>query len=245
MAFRIERGVFKIKRNNKFVKAFDFDAEGKLKATDADGNITEDYLTVSGKAADANRLDGLDSSAFARTTELNAPAAPSLVSKASKQDTIQFTFNQSSGADYYEIWSSVGNNTDFGLVGKVDPSSVSSTMTFTDATFNTNSGTIYYRVYGIQKGIYSSPLEFNHSFSWSAPAISIKASSVLDFILLSWEPVESRLVKGYRIKHHATSGTPSSSSATTIATTANSTFAYSVPAGELNLNHEFFIEPVY
>lgn len=173
------------------------------------------------------------------------PSAPSLVSKATNGDGVQITFNSSSNSEYYEIWSSVGNATDYALVGKVDPSSVASQMTFVDATMSTNSATIYYRVYGINKGIYGNPLEFSHSFSWTSPDIVPSSNVLMDLVIVTWEKPQSRLVKGFTIKKHSTAGTPSYGSATTIASTTNTMFVYTVSRTEVDYNHEFWIEPIY
>lgn len=172
------------------------------------------------------------------------PSTPTLVSKNNNGDAVQFTFNQSNG-QYYEIWSSVGNTNDYALIGKVDPNSVTAQMTFLDSTINTNSATVYYRVYAINKGIYGVPLEFNHAFSWSAPDIVPTSNVVMDFILVSWEKPASRLVKGFTVKMHAASGTPAYASASVVASTTNTMFVYNVPSNQLDYNHEFWIEPIY
>ncbi len=173
-----------------------------------------------------------------------SPSAPTLVSKATNGDGIQITFNQSNG-QYYEIWSSVGNATDYALVGKVDPNSVAAQMTFIDSTMNTNSATIYYRIYAINKGVYGPPLEFSHSFSWTAPDIVPTSNVLMDLVIVTWEKPQSRLVKGFIVKLHSSSGTPSYASATQVANTTNTMFVYNVPRTQLDYNHEFWIEPVY
>lgn len=172
------------------------------------------------------------------------PSAPTLVSKATNGDGVQITFNQSNG-QYYEIWSSVGNATDYALVGKVDPNSVAAQMTFIDSTMNTNSATIYYRIYAINKGVYGPPLEFSHSFSWSSPDIVPTSNVLMDLVIVTWEKPQSRLVKGFIVKLHSSSGTPSYASATQVANTTNTMFVYNVPRTQLDYNHEFWIEPVY
>ena len=173
-----------------------------------------------------------------------SPSAPTLVSKTTNGDGIQFTFNQSNG-QYYEIWSSVGNATDYSLVGKVDPNSVAAQMTFIDKTFVDASATIYYRIYAINKGVYGPPLEFNHSFSWTAPEIAPTSNVLMDLIIVNWEAVDSRLVRGYEVRLHSTSGTPTYSSASVVATTTNTMFVYSVPSNQLDYNNEFWINPLY
>jgi hypothetical protein len=172
------------------------------------------------------------------------PSAPTLASKATNGDGIQITFNQSNG-QYYEIWSSVGNATDYSLVGKVDPNSVAAQMTFIDSTMNTNSATIYYRIYAINKGVYGPPLEFNHAFSWSSPDIAVSSNVLMDLVIVTWEKPQSRLIKGFIVKLHSSSGTPSYASATQVANTTNTMFVYNVPRPEFDYNHEFWIEPVY
>ena len=173
------------------------------------------------------------------------PTAPSLVETATNGDAVQLTFNASGNAEYYEIWSSVDNQTDYALVGKVDPDSVTASMTFLDATVNKNSATVYYRVYGISTGIYSPALTFNHAFSWSAPDIVPTSVAVLDTILVTWEKPTSRLVKSFTVKYHGSPGTPAYGSAVVVASTTNTIYAHKIDRAEVDWNHEFWIEPVY
>ena len=170
-----------------------------------------------------------------------APGTPGLSTKATNGDGIAITFTAAANAEYYEIWSSVGNTTSYGLVGKVDPSSVASTMSYQDDTPITT-GTIYYRIYAINKGRYGTPLEFNHAFSYTVadPAV-VNVVSTLNAFFITWEPSNSRLCSGYTVTHHASSGTPAQGSGTTIYTGKNTVAVYSIPDGELDLNHQFWV----
>lgn len=192
-------------------------------------------VTVTGDISVTGTVDGQDISTF------NVPGTPGLSSSTTNGDGIAIIFTAASSAEYYEIWSSVGNQTNFGLVGKVDPSSVASTMSYQDDT-PLVTGTIYYRIYGINKGRYGAPLEFSHNFTYTLPdpATMVVSSDLTTFLIL-WEPVQSRLVGGYTLKHHATSGTPSEGSATAIYTGNNTTYFYNIPDSEVNLNHQFWV----
>jgi hypothetical protein len=70
MAFRIDRGVFKFYDTAKadYVSRFKIDDEsGELVELNTSGEVVDGYLKTSGKAADSNLLDGVDSSAFLRS----------------------------------------------------------------------------------------------------------------------------------------------------------------------------------
>ena len=174
-------------------------------------------------------------------TTISTPGTPGLSSKATNGDGIAMTITAASNAEYYEIWSSINSTTNYGLVGKIDPSSVASTMSFQDDTPATT-GTIYYRVYGINKGKYGTPLEFSHAFSYTCPdPATVTIASTLNMFMITWEPVQSRLCSGYTVTHHASSGTPTQGSATTIYTGKNTVALYPIPDGELDLNHQFWV----
>lgn len=217
------------------------DVEGSLNIAAADiPNLSASVITHG--TLNAARIPVLP---YAASSSFTIPSTPTIVSVATNGDGIQVSFNSSLNSQYYEIWSSINNQDDFGLVGKIDPLSVSSVMTFLDATVNSNSATVYYRVYGINKGIYSQALSFSHVFSWTAPDIVPTSTSSMDLLFISWEPVTSRLVSGYQIKHHSGIGSTSYASSAIIASTSNTTYIHTIGGEALSYNHEFWIEALY
>lgn len=67
MAFRINRGIFQFKDGKDFINKFKIDTSGEMVEVDANGDPIDAYLKSGDKAADANKLDGIDSSAFLRS----------------------------------------------------------------------------------------------------------------------------------------------------------------------------------
>ena len=219
---------------------YEFEVFGAAKVN-SDFASTGQINASGGNSSQWNTAYGWGNHATAGYTTTPTPGTPGLSSKSTNGDGIAMTITAASNAEYYEIWSSINGTTSYGLVGKIDPSSVASTMSFQDDTPATT-GTIYYRVYGINKGKYGSPLEFSHAFSYTCPdPATVTIASTLNMFMITWEPVQSRLCSGYTITHHASSGTPTQGSATTIYTGKNTVALYPIPDGELDLNHQFWV----
>jgi hypothetical protein len=115
-------------------------------------------------------------------------------------------------------------------------------MSYTDNTFNRGNVTVYYRIYAINNGVYGNHVEFSQAINYKAPdPENTYVASMGEAILVGWEAPDTRLVGGYEVKHHATSGIPSESSATTVYSGNNTTYFYAVKPEEIGLNHQFYI----
>lgn len=99
MGFRINRGNFQFldSARGAYVNKFKIDdSTGKIVEIDEEGNPTAAYLKETGKAADANLLDGIDSGAFMRSN-----ASDNVTGHTEWQDGYNVRFG--SGADF-RMW---------------------------------------------------------------------------------------------------------------------------------------------
>ena len=99
MGFRINRGNFQFldSARGAYVNKFKIDdATGKIVEIDEEGNPTAAYLKETGKAADANLLDGIDSGSFMRSN-----ASDNIYGHTEWQDNYNVRFGN--GADF-RMW---------------------------------------------------------------------------------------------------------------------------------------------
>lgn len=209
-------------------------------------NINGVVYAASGNSTEWNTAYGWGNHAAAGyQAAIVTPGTPGFNSSTTSDDAVVISFTSATNAEYYEIYSSVGNTSDYGLIGKVEPGSVASTMTFRDSTFQGQSNTINYKIYAINKGVYGPARTFAHTFAFTPPSIVVTETVVLDTVFVTWEPLGTRLARGYEVRMHATSGTPSFGSSTTVASTKGNVFVYKIPVNNHELNHGFWVTPTY
>jgi len=177
------------------------------------------------------------------------PAAPSVTATNIVGETIEITFSQSSTADvdYYQVWSAVGSSTgSYGMIAHVPQEDVASSMTVIDATFSV-SDTMYYRVYAVKSGIYSTAGTANRAFS--AAALDVANMSVVNLntaYYIQYEMPDSRFVDHVEIYMDAetTASNLTRTGATLVYSGNNTSYMYKIGANDLNKYHQFWVEVI-
>ena len=177
------------------------------------------------------------------------PATPSVSSATVVGETIEITFSESStsGVDYYQVWSAVGSSTgSYGLIAHIPQEDVASTMTVIDATFSV-SDTMYYRVYAVKSGVYSTAGTTSRAFS--ASALDVANMSVVNLntaYYIQYEMPDSRFVDHVEIymDAEATASNLTRTGATLVYSGNNSSYMYKIGANDLDKYHQFWVEVV-
>jgi len=207
---------------------------------------TEALMIVSGEVKSRT----LGSNAFNSTAYLEdiTPATPSVDSATVVGETIEIVFSQSTtaGVDYYQVWSAVGSSGSYGMIAHIPQEDVASTMTVIDATFNV-SETMYYRVYAVKSGIYSSAGTISRAFN--ASALDVANMSVVNLntaYYIQYEMPDSRFVDHVEIymDAEATASNLTRTGATLVYSGNNTSYMYKIGSNDLDKYHQFWVEVV-
>jgi hypothetical protein len=164
-------------------------------------------------------------------------------------DTINVTFNQSpSSVDNYLIFSSVDGG-DYGLISVLSPQDMGETMSVIDSTFR-SSGVISYRIYAVNNGIYSDPLEGDVNFTTPAEEVANLSSVSLNIAYyVQWDgPVNSlRFVDRYVVYADVkdTQASLTRNDATLVYDGQNTNYMYAVSSSNFDKYHQFWVEVIY
>ena len=207
---------------------------------------SEALILVSGEVKSRT----LGSNAFNSTAYLEdiTPATPSVDSATVVGETIEVVFSQSStpDVDYYQVWSAVGSSGSYGMIAHIPQEDVASSMTVIDATFNV-SDTMYYRVYAVKSGIYSTAGTINKAFS--AAALDVANMSVVNLntaYYIQYEMPDSRFVDHVEIymDAEATASNLTRTGATLVYSGNNTSYMYKIGANDLDKFHQFWVEVI-
>jgi len=164
-------------------------------------------------------------------------------------DTINVTFNQSpSSVDNYLIFSSVDGG-DYGLISVLSPQDMGATMSVIDSTFR-SSGVIAYRIYAVNNGIYSDPLEGDVNFTTPVEEVAnLSSVSLNTAYYVQWDsPVNSvRFVDRYVVYSDAkdTQAALTRDDATLLYDGQNTNYMYAVSSSNFSKYHQFWVEVIY
>ena len=222
---------------------------GRLYATTVDANATSTTALVLGASNEIEKRT-LGTNAFNSTAYLEdiSPATPSVSSATVVGETIEIAFAQSStpDVDYYQVWSAVGSGGSYGMIAHVPQEDVASSMTVIDATFDV-SDTIYYRVYAVKSGIYSTAGTINRAFS--SAALDVSNMSVVNLntaYYIQYEMPDSRFVDHVEIymDAEASAANLTRTGATLVYSGNNTSYMYKIGANDLDKYHQFWVEVV-
>ncbi len=172
------------------------------------------------------------------------PSAPTNLVLTQVGGTVTVEFDSASGEVHrYEVWSSVGDTTNYNLIGVINEDNVTATMEVVDDTFNRNA-TIYYSVYAIRHGKYSTALSGNVTVTGNvADVTGMRVMEALEGYHLEWTlPNDNRLQQvEVNVDSADTLGGLSEGASSTFYTgIAEHTF-YEVPEADANKFHQFWI----
>lgn len=222
---------------------------GRMYVSTVDANATSTTALVLGASNEIEKRT-LGTNAFNSTAYLEdiTPATPSVSSATVVGETIEITFAQSStpDVDYYQVWSAVGSGGSYGMIAHVPQEDVASSMTVIDATFNV-SDTIYYRVYAVKSGIYSTAGTINRAFS--SAALDVSNMSVVNLntaYYIQYEMPDSRFVDHVEIymDAEASAANLTRTGATLVYSGNNTSYMYKIGANDLDKYHQFWVEVV-
>jgi hypothetical protein len=222
---------------------------GRMYVSTVDANATSTTALVLGTSNEIEKRT-LGSNAFNSIAYLEdiSPATPSVDSATVVGETIEIAFSQSStpGVDYYQVWSAVGSGGSYGMIAHVPQEDVASSMTVIDATFDV-SDTMYYKVYAVKSGIYSTAGTINRAFS--SAALDVSNMSVVNLntaYYIQYEMPDSRFVDHVEIymDAEASAANLTRTGATLVYSGNNTSYMYKIGANDLNKYHQFWVEVV-
>jgi hypothetical protein len=164
-------------------------------------------------------------------------------------DTVEVDFDKVAAAeevDWYEVWSSVGGVTDYGLIGIVLEADAGTPTTVVDVTFNRKT-TIYYKVYAVRRGVYSAALSGNVALTNDASdASSLLTVTQWDTFILTYVLPTERKFASVTIKKDAQvlAGSLSEGAAVQVYSGIDNHYVYSIPDADLTKWHQFWIYTV-
>ena len=161
-------------------------------------------------------------------------------------NTVIIQFDSSGNYDRYEVWSSVGNTNNYNLIGVFNTDIITGTMELTDDTFNKN-GIIYYSVYSIKNGKYSTALTGSINVTGNVPDPSnMKVMETLHGYHIEWElPNDPRLQQVEVYVHSSPTFSGLSESLSTNFYTGLSTSTFFTPSEtDSNNFHQFWVSSV-
>ena len=132
------------------------------------------------------------------------------------------------------------------MIAHVPQEDVASSMTVIDATFNV-SDTMYYRVYAVKSGIYSTAGTISRAFS--ASALDVANMSVVNLntaYYIQYEMPDSRFVDHVEIymDAEATASNLTRTGATLVYSGNNTSYMYKIGSNDLDKYHQFWVEVV-
>ena len=222
---------------------------GRMYVSTVDANATSTTALVLGTSNEIEKRT-LGSNAFNSIAYLEdiSPATPSVDSATVVGETIEIAFSQSStpGVDYYQVWSAVGSGGSYGMIAHVPQEDVASSMTVIDATFDV-SDTMYYKVYAVKSGIYSTAGTINRAFS--SAALDVSNMSVVNLntaYYIQYEMPDSRFVDHVEIYMDAEASAASltRTGATLVYSGNNTSYMYKIGANDLDKYHQFWVEVI-
>ena len=234
--------------NNIYTFEVSFDNEGQktitpIAATDLSIPVTasSDGYRIQGDVY-ATTFSGSFSGSFYTT-----PSPPTNLSLTQEDGTVVVQFTSASGdINRYEVWSSVGDENNYNLIGALNEDNFTASIQITDDTFN-KKDTIYYSVYSLNHGKYSDSLTGNITVTGDVANVTdMRVMEALHGYHLEWAlPNDNRLQQvNVKVDSSTTlAGLSEANSTTFYSGLAEHTF-YEVPEADANKYHQFWIDSV-
>ena len=177
----------------------------------------------------------------------SVPSSPTNLSLTEVGDTVQISFDEGeTGCESYEVWMSESGNTDYSLISIINKDDISSTMSVVDSTYVYKT-TLYYKIYAIKNGKYSSSLDGNIALSNSVGDVTgLYTVERGDSYFLSWKNPEDRRLDKVQIKvdKQTSSGSLSESNATLVYEGLIDQYEYEVSQTDVNKYFQFWVYTV-
>ena len=205
----------------------------------------KDYRNVKGSGTTLNLTDHnheiSDISDYPTT-----PVQPTSLSLVEYSTHVEIGFTKNAdNVEYYDIFSSIGNESNFALIGRLTHSDYTTTLVVNDTTYDRKT-TIYYRVVAVNHGERSVVRTGNIVLSENVSDVTnLRIQRGVGIFHLTWEnPEDPRLsdVNIY-VDYETTSGALSKP-ASPVYSGKVENFDYEVADAYLDYYHQFWVEPV-
>ena len=149
----------------------------------------------------------------------------------------------------YEVWSSVGDENNYQLISiisNVEIASGEESITIVDRTYDAST-TVYYKIYHVATGHYSTVLQSGIELPYSVPDPSgLQIATGLNTITLDWVNPDDRLLDGTMVMHDSNSGIENllESSSSLVFSGLASSYTYEVLFDEISYWHQFWVSSV-
>lgn len=190
------------------------------------------------------------------TTSINAideaPEAPANLTLSEVGSTVNVQFDLPSvreNISEYEIWRSVGDETDYNLVDTVRDGEIAgaeTTYTFVDDSYEANT-TIYYKVMSNHSGVRSATItDFITPVNTIADPTNLKVIADIHNYKVEYDVPEDRRLDSVIVKVDQASDTVSLdyANATQVYQGTSDNFTYEIPESDKDLYHKFWVESV-
>lgn len=216
-------------------------ASGEVNATDVKVNGNSvwhagnmDFTGYSGQIKDVLQLD---------------PVPPTDLILVESGDKVEVCFTppiDKTIINSYEVWSSVGGETDYGLIASIDPDVIGETVTVLDDTYM-KKDTIYYKVFALSNGVKSPPLEGNITVSGNAADPSnLSIIPQPSSFIIQYNIPDDRRISHIEIYKDANeiSGSLSESNSSLIYSGNSNTYTYKIPLSDYEKFHKFWVKSI-
>lgn len=207
---------------------------------------------------DINNPHGVTTSQIGAATQADfdahiaTPAAPTNLNLIEYADYIEISFDlpvDRSNVSHYEIWASVGDESDYNLIDVIqdaDIDGVTTSIAVKDDSYDRKT-TIYYKVYSSHNGIKSTALAGSITSNQDVPdPTNLQVVSELHTFKIEYDLPKDRRLEKVRIKVDANADDTllSETNATVVYEGLSDNFTYQIPDANLDLFHQFWVESV-
>ena len=166
-------------------------------------------------------------------------------------NAVQITWDivPSGVSSLYEVWSSVGDENNYQLISiisNVEIASGEESVTIVDRTYGA-SGMIYYKIYHVATGHYSTVLSSGIQLTYAVSDPSeLQIAASLNTLTLDWVNPDDRLLDGTMVMHDSNSGIENllESNSALVFSGLASTYTYEVPFDETYYWHQFWVSSI-
>ncbi|MDP5273677.1 hypothetical protein [Chengkuizengella axinellae] len=205
------------------------------------GNIT----MAAGKT-----VDGVEISTFKQSYDehVAVPSPPQNLRLQEILDEVQITFDESSSSNvtHYEVWSSIGDDTSYGLISVINQDEVNGSTTVLDSSYASKT-TVYYKVVAVAPAHKSTEITGSISLQNTVgnPA-NLLITPEFDSYFIRYDLPRDRRLSHIEIKCHAVSDVNSlnESNATLIYSGLSDSFIYDIKENDLDKYHQFWVSSI-
>ena len=176
--------------------------------------------------------------------------APTNLVLTEATDTVEVEFDVSAddNANKYEIWSSIGDESEYALIAEIKAEDITkpSTIKIIDRFYDRKT-TIYYKVFACYNDNRSDVLSGNKTLTYSVSDPStLECANSVEGLALTWTPPTSRLLDYIEVKKDANTVKEnlSEGSAVTVYQGKGNSYTYPVPSADWNKWHQFWVSSI-